>query len=385
VNYSTLQYINDYNYYRHDVSGQDDLPLKRKWNTLSSNTKRVSQGMATQSYMNGTSTFDYFGQPGVIYARQTAIEQLDWPSAYTKSYDKMKSSAGLGDFNALVSLAEISETIKMISSLSTGVIRSGLSLHKGDIASALRHLLRATNGSHPGLRPTKRNVAKLKGKDISAQWLALQYGWLPLLGDIFSLLEQLDAMLLSQGCQIHGTTTHRVVTDKPVISTIFGPYTVFMYGSRCTGTFRTRISSTLSRDVGLADAFGITNPLSVVWEVIPFSFVFDWFADVGSYLDNRALAPLLKNNGTWRSNFWYFQNKMSDEYPYSHPPDSAWVGLGFYWQDVSMYRHEMIFDRFLVSDPVPTVHFRALSKAFSLVHLENAAALIHQLLPKGKK
>ena len=35
----------------------------------------------------------------------------------------------------------------------------------------------------------------------------------------------------------------------------------------------------------LANRLGLVNPLSVAWELVPFSFVVDWFSGVGNVLD----------------------------------------------------------------------------------------------------
>lgn len=45
-------------------------------------------------------------------------------------------------------------------------------------------------------------------------------------------------------------------------------------------------------DLLLPAKVGLTNPLSVAWELIPFSFVVDWFLPIGKYLDALDV-PLL--------------------------------------------------------------------------------------------
>jgi hypothetical protein len=39
---------------------------------------------------------------------------------------------------------------------------------------------------------------------------------------------------------------------------------------------------------------GVLDPLSVAWEVLPFSFVADWFIPIGTYLENLNQIPFLK-------------------------------------------------------------------------------------------
>jgi hypothetical protein len=42
---------------------------------------------------------------------------------------------------------------------------------------------------------------------------------------------------------------------------------------------------------------GVLNPASVYWETIPFSFVVDWFVDVGGYLNAQAALRLFRLKG----------------------------------------------------------------------------------------
>ena len=39
-------------------------------------------------------------------------------------------------------------------------------------------------------------------------------------------------------------------------------------------------------NVLLANRLGLLNPISVAWELVPFSFLIDWFVPVGNYLDS---------------------------------------------------------------------------------------------------
>jgi hypothetical protein len=38
---------------------------------------------------------------------------------------------------------------------------------------------------------------------------------------------------------------------------------------------------------------GLLDPATVLWEIIPYSFVVDWFLPIGSYLDNLNQIPNL--------------------------------------------------------------------------------------------
>jgi hypothetical protein len=44
-------------------------------------------------------------------------------------------------------------------------------------------------------------------------------------------------------------------------------------------------------------SLGINNPVKAVWQAIPFSFLLDWVAPVGKWLERAAVQPFY---GTWR-------------------------------------------------------------------------------------
>lgn len=47
---------------------------------------------------------------------------------------------------------------------------------------------------------------------------------------------------------------------------------------------------------GLVGALGFNNPLGVLWEAIPFSFVVDWFTRIGNAISQSAVQPFV---GPW--------------------------------------------------------------------------------------
>jgi hypothetical protein len=49
----------------------------------------------------------------------------------------------------------------------------------------------------------------------------------------------------------------------------------------------------------LLESAGLVNPLSIAWELLPWSFVVDWFIPVGNTLEAMTAGYGLNDNGGW--------------------------------------------------------------------------------------
>lgn len=123
-------------------------------------------------------------------------------------------------------------------------------------------------------------------KRVSAIWLELQYGWKPLLHDIY------DTCMLLNEQWVRGFSAHPLhasATSYEVVELVSSPG-VDRMGA---GIFdvKVKMGGTLYREdpasQGLAAA-GLNNPASIAWELVPYSFVVDWFLPVGDYLKART-------------------------------------------------------------------------------------------------
>lgn len=127
-----------------------------------------------------------------------------------------------------------------------------------------------------------KNTRLKKG---SGKYLAYTYGVTPLVNDIQGSIAELEEAL-----------------DRGIIWRV---RVRDIQKSRREATYGSNVSTILSReileersDIAIAyvefdrpflatmSSLGLTNPAFVLWDAIPFSFVVDWFLDVGTYLNN---------------------------------------------------------------------------------------------------
>ena len=120
----------------------------------------------------------------------------------------------------------------------------------------------------------------------------------------------------------------------------------------------------------MARQLGLADPATVVWELIPYSFVVDWFIPIGSYLENLNQIPTL--NGRFLT-IKSTRFEGSNNGQMIQPPFNKWQKVPNINQ--SYYRLERTVSS---SIPVPKPQFNTLPSAMSPTRIWNAIALVVQ-------
>lgn len=166
-------------------------------------------------------------------------------------------------------ILEAKESWGTIAQTLTRVLRAYRALRHGKVKQALKYL--AIDRGH-----------KLKSKDFGSRWLELQFGWKPLLSDIYG------AYQLAQDGLRRGYLPLRVVRElKHPFSfkregNVFDPNTYEYDGET---SFKVVLWYYIEDEsLAWASGLGLLNPLQLAWEKIPFSFVIDWAMPIGTVL-----------------------------------------------------------------------------------------------------
>lgn len=319
---------------------------------------------------------NWLGKPGPAW--ETALQ---WTANDDqKLLAKLATIVRGHSFNMGVAIAEGRKTVALtVMTLTrfTGAIRS---LKRGRIDLALRHLGVTPEPRHASRRARKGQSVvwddKAKGyvarpgpltsDDVSKMWLEIQYGWRPLINDVYEANSAYAALTAKSRVERY-IASHRVRNDYNV--TNFAGTTDYT-GSAISSK---RIVYEAAELLSLPRTLGLIDPRPVVWEIVPFSFVVDWFIPIGTYLDNLATIPKLTGR-------FLIQQKRVNQFQWSgsspSPDNIAFVGASgtsfttYYTRSVT------------TSVPVPFPKFNDLSKALSLGHLKNALALLHVAVMK---
>jgi hypothetical protein len=208
-----------------------------------------------------------------------------------------------------------------------------------------------------------------KGKTVSEKWLAYQYGWKPLMSDIHDAYDLLQKGFREKA-QIASSV--RNLKDSNSYNLSYQAHGVTGY-VRCesqvqyTAKVFYRIDdSTLSK----FNQIGLINPASVAWEVVPFSFVVDWFLPVGNFLEAlTARIGVSFIDGYYGTRVEGSLRVCSPQRP---PADQIVIQ-----EDRESMCEQFGYTREVMSSfPLPGLYFKS---PFSTGHALNALALLSQL------
>lgn len=175
--------------------------------------------------------------------------------------------------NYAVALAEANKSVAHIASTIDVLIDAYRFARRGRWSRVLRTLR------------IDRHKWKAPSREFSKRWLEVQYGWTPLLLDVHGAYEDARVGLISyeprfsvKGKASETISPPKTVTDEYGIS-------YFYTGDAFCGCF-VRLDYVLDTDtIRAASSVGLTNPLSVAWELLGFSFVIDWLVPIGDWCD----------------------------------------------------------------------------------------------------
>ncbi|DAD52797.1 TPA_asm: maturation protein [ssRNA phage SRR7976326_1] len=238
-------------------------------------------------------------KPNMPVLLTTTFNQIKG-AAVAKFYSKVADK--ISPLKGLVFLGELGKTRQLLA----GLLRDAMGLYKvlrmdlRVLYGKLRRRLRSTRGLPPKLGRRKRKLAIADClKRVSNRYLEFTFGIEPLLGDIESTAEALcrgeivreyiNAVLKVESTTVTTTRQGYIYnTCSAQISTI----TRTKLKSKCRGAIdidKAAVSNPLG---GTADALGISlrQVLPALWELKPYSFLIDYFINVGDLINTAAYA-----------------------------------------------------------------------------------------------
>lgn len=218
-------------------------------------------------------------------------------------------------------------------------------------------------------------LARASPKAIGSAWLELQYGWKPLLGTIYDVLDKTYKVVSSGPRTVRARYSESVPTGDTVSQTVEEYGQLSGKASR-KGKYTCQIGALIkTRMDDSAAAYTSLNPFSIAWELLPYSFVVDWFYDVGGYLRNMETCLLYRNVfvSGYRSDGCFFDATWESQ---TSPTSSG-------WHRVHSDLKQRSFDR-TVLERYPAPRLPSFKADLGSSQILNAAALLSQFLPDEK-
>jgi len=342
------------------ADGKYDAEHKLKWNDY--HFMQVYTSYTVPKFNgNGCQTFAY---PTSLWDNNDELALIAKATAKCRGHS----------FNAGVAIAEGSQTIALATGTALRFYRTIAALKKGRLADAARAL--GVSGTS-GVRKWKNmRDTSLRHTDVSGLWLEIQYGWKPLLSDIEESAKAFEACFNKP--QINLIKVSHLRTDsKTTFTTSFTQDLSVSESSSEKVTLRVQMES----GVPAANGMGLCDPYSIAWELLPFSFVADWFIPIGSYIDSVSQVPLVVASRVLRTSerkrcVNVYRNIRQTRYVNG-------VAVAEPVETTTSSSEGLEVTRALTGFPQPPApQFKPLSQALSVGHLENALALLTQIVSK---
>lgn len=231
----------------------DVRTVHASWNGPAPNSKHNAL-TGEHAYMPGPIPANLLGySSAVVWAKNAARSKLD-----TELGEKIQLA---------VTWHERQQAFDAVGSKLTAVRRVAL-----DCRSELKRVRRKARG---------KNVAKT----FANLFIEARFQWIPLVQDVFNLTALLENIPASGSVKVHASS--------PFGGNWAGNLGICTNGqSGGFGTMKGRVVAKAGCDfkvtnpnLYLASRLGLTNPIAVAWELVPWSFAVDWFVNVGEWIN----------------------------------------------------------------------------------------------------
>jgi len=243
-------------------------------------------------------TITFYG--GHYWLPQQTLPTPGNNALYNKCLTKFPTKVNGESFNSLVFLAEFKKTRAMVLTLAQDIAMQFSKMQKSrvkDLSSISGRAYRDKHGFSKHKFRSDSGLTQDSGlskREIQNVWLEYRYGWRLLVKDIQDALKSLhDTRTRRPVLRVTASSREEVtqsftLNHLQLVNRIAPPGQVLndltcirKYCEETKVTVRFRDSLPL---LGTLQQYGITNPALLVWELIPYSFVFDWLVPVGDYL-----------------------------------------------------------------------------------------------------
>lgn len=177
----------------------------------------------------------------------------DGGAALNRARSKMAGS----DLNFGETLAELGEAYGLVTGAAARVAAAALAVKNGRFGKAATIL---------GMGVPKGRSSPSIGRSLANNWLGYQFGVQPLISDAYNLVNNLPAQQKVGTPVVKRSGGHIGTNGQPTTK----------------ANYRGVVSNPGLRQLS---ELGLANPANLAWQLLPLSFLADWFIGIGTYLN----------------------------------------------------------------------------------------------------
>lgn len=227
----------------------------------------------------------FIGPPDYVYSQfpswSTVTRTIDFTDG---SAAKNRALAKATDFSFGISIAESKQTVNLLLKTLSRLGSFASALKRGDLSKASSVL---------NVDLSLKGMARLKGQSVeerlSSGYLEFQFGWLPLLNDASDIAKAYTKGLSTEGLKVSSRSGR-----QPSFKGRSGAE-LASYVPEASASFSGRVHNPAIQNL---NNLGFLNAPLIAWNLVPLSFVFDWFIPVGTFLGGLTATAGLKDCST---------------------------------------------------------------------------------------
>lgn len=229
----------------------------------------------TRSVLRNSARWDW---GGLELYNQASTKMVEYhPRAYARAYDKFWGKAS-AKAETLLNLAELDKSLVMAANRCRQIVDICTSLRKGRVVSAYGMASGLYGASAKEAKTWKKRAVKRK-QSMSDAYLETAFGWQPIADDLQNIVNVLQVDFgpeLVKGKAVESVPFHSKDGGKDISGAVV---TRSELGGHVVVT---------NPNLFLANQLGVVNAGVVAWDLVPGSFMVDWFLPVGKFL--RSLS-----------------------------------------------------------------------------------------------
>lgn len=259
--------------------------------------------------------------------------EIDEQSVIDRAVTKAYANCDVSEASVLVTAAEAYETVVGI----TSILKRAYKIYK-----ALIKLSNPTKGRKRITRVLlQMDVAGLKKllaaeigstRELTARWMEMRYSLRPLIYDAKQLIAAINGK--AKGSERRTFRSRVVEQREEQFSAVQGPsnaqYDIKLEGT-VTRSFEARAGILANVSYSTIGLWGLDQPIEAIWEIVPCSFVFDWFWNIGKTIQSWTPNVGINQLASWvvTTDLTTYQTRIGE----SNWAKSSNNGLYNYWNE----------------------------------------------------